>query len=58
MSLTDSIPWVCHFSYFIGEGGGLEDFFGGGGVTWFSGEMEERGEESTATEYKRRTIEN
>ena len=24
-----------------------------GGVTWFSGEMEERGEESTATEYKK-----
>ena len=39
-----------------GEGCGLEDFWGG--VTWFSGEMEERGEESTATEYKRRTIEN
>ena len=57
MSLTDSIPWVCHFSYFMG-GGGV--WFGGfwGGVTWFSGEMEERGEESTATEYKRRTIEN
>ena len=58
MSLTDSIPWVCHFSYFMRGGGcGLEDFWGGG-VTWFSGEMEERGEESTATEYKRRTIEN
>ena len=43
---------------FYGGGGGV--WFGGflGGVTWFSGEMEERGEESTATEYKRRTIEN
>ena len=30
----------------------------GGGVTWFSGEMEEKGKESTATEYKRGTIEN
>ena len=29
---------------FYGGGCGLEDFFlGGGGVTWFSGEMEERG---------------
>ena len=42
---------------FYGGGGGLEDF-GGGGVTWFSGEMEEKGKESTATEYKRGTIEN
>ena len=40
----------------MGGGGGLEDF--GGGVTWFSGEMEEKGKESTATEYKRGTIEN
>ena len=28
---------------FYGGGCGLEDFFFGGGVTWFSGEMEERG---------------
>ena len=42
---------------FYGGGGWFGGFFGGG-VTWFSGEMEERGEESTATEYKRRTIEN
>ena len=42
---------------FYGGGGWFGGFLGGG-VTWFSGEMEERGEESTATEYKRRTIEN
>ena len=42
--------------FYGGGGGGLEDF--GGGVTWFSGEMEEKGKESTATEYKRGTIEN
>ena len=43
---------------FYGGGGGVVWRIFGGGVTWFSGEMEERGEESTATEYKRRTIEN
>ena len=32
-------------------GGGLEDF-GGGGVTWFSGEMEEKGKESTEQSIK------
>ena len=39
-------------------GGGVGGGVGGGGVTWFSGEMEEKGKESTATEYKRGTIEN
>ena len=39
-------------------GGGVVWRILGGGVTWFSGEMEEKGKESTATEYKRGTIEN
>ena len=42
----------------MGGGGGGVWWIFGGGVTGFSGEMEARGEESTATEYKRRTIEN
>ena len=43
---------------FYGGGCGLEDFFwGGGGHLVFRGNGGER-EESTATEYKRRTIEN
>ena len=44
---------------FYGGGGGcgLEDFFLGGGHLVFRGNGGER-EESTATEYKRRTIEN
>ena len=43
MSLTDSIPWVCHFSYFMGEGGGLEDFFGGGGSPGCQGKWRREG---------------
>ena len=41
MSLTDSIPWVCHFSYFMGRGVGLEDF--GGDHLVFRGNGGERG---------------